>query len=37
MITSIREELERLRDKAGFWIGEDVYMKALRSSKEERD
>jgi len=37
MIPSQREEFDRLRDKAGFWIGEDVYMKALRSSKEERD
>ena len=37
MIPSLREELDRLRDKAGFWIGEDVYMKVLRSSKEESD
>jgi len=37
MIPSLREELDRLRDKAGFWIGEDVYIEALRSSKEERD
>lgn len=36
MIPSLREELDKLRNEAGFWIGEDVYMKALSSSGEER-
>ncbi len=36
IIQSLREELDKLRNEAGFWIGEDVYMKALRSSGEER-
>ena len=37
MIPSLREELDKLRDEAGFWIGDDVYRNALCSSGEERD
>ena len=37
MIPSQQEELDRLRDEAGFWIGDDVYMKALQSSEENRN
>jgi len=33
-ISSLREELDRLRNDAGFWIGEEVYKKALRASGE---
>lgn len=35
MIPSLQEELDKLRDEAGFWIGEDVYIKALRSFKAD--
>lgn len=31
-ISSLREELDRLRNDAGFWIGDDVYKKALHAS-----
>ena len=37
MIPSLQEELDKLRDEAGFWIGDDVYMKALQSSEENRN
>ena len=33
MIPSLQEELDKLRDEAGFWIGDDVYIKALQSSE----
>jgi uncharacterized protein len=36
MIPSLREELDKLKYEAGFWIGDDVYRKALCSSWEER-
>jgi predicted nucleic acid-binding protein len=36
-IPSLKEELDRLRNDAGFWIGDDVYYKALRASGEGRD
>lgn len=36
-ILSLQEELDRLRNDAGFWIGDDIYSKALRASGECRD
>jgi predicted nucleic acid-binding protein len=33
-ILSLRMELDKLRNYAGFWIGEDVYRKALYASGE---
>ncbi|HUS75082.1 MAG TPA: DUF3368 domain-containing protein [Methanothrix sp.] len=36
-IPSLREELDRLRNDAGFWIGDDVYKKALQASGEDQD
>jgi predicted nucleic acid-binding protein len=36
-ILSLQEELDRLRNDAGFWIGDDIYSKALRASGEGRD
>ncbi len=35
-ISSLKEELDRLRNDSGFWIGEDVYQKAIRSSERRR-
>lgn len=35
-IPSLREELDRLRNDAGFWIGDDVYRKALHASGEDQ-
>jgi predicted nucleic acid-binding protein len=35
-ITSLREELNRLRNEAGFFIGNDVYKKALQASGEDK-
>lgn len=32
-ITSLREELNRLRNEAGFWIGNDVYKKAFQAGR----
>lgn len=37
LISSLREELDKLRNEAGFWIGDDVYRKALCASEEEGD
>lgn len=34
-ISSLREELDRLRNDAGFWIGEEVYTKALNAVGED--
>ncbi len=34
-IPSLREELDRLRNDAGFWIGDEIYEKALRASGEK--
>ena len=31
---SLREELDRLRNEAGFWLGEDVYQQALHEVGE---
>ena len=36
-ILSLREELDKLRNEAGFWIGDDIYRKALCASEEEGD
>jgi len=33
-ISSLKEELDRLRNDAGFWIGEEVYRKALMAVGE---
>ena len=33
LISSLREELDKLRNEAGFWIGDDVYRKALCASE----
>ena len=30
-VTSLREELDRLRSKAGFWIGDEIYWRALKA------
>ena len=35
IISSLQEELDRLRNDAGFWIGEDVYRKALKAVGED--
>lgn len=34
-VVSLREELDRLRKEAGFWIGDDIYQQALRAVGEE--
>lgn len=34
-ITSLREELNKLRDDAGFWIGDEIYRRALQAVDEE--
>ncbi len=36
-ISSLREELDRLRNNAGFWIGDEIYEKALHASGEDHD
>jgi uncharacterized protein len=36
-IPSLQEELDRLRNDAGFWIGDDAYKKALHASREDKD
>jgi predicted nucleic acid-binding protein len=36
-ISSLQDELDRLRIDAGFWIGEEIYRKALRVSGEDLD
>jgi len=36
-IPSLQEELDRLRNDAGFWIGDDIYKKALHASGEDKD
>lgn len=35
ILPSLREELDRLRHDAGFWIGDDVYKRALDAVDEE--
>jgi len=34
-VTSLREELDRLRSKAGFWIGDEIYRRALKAVAED--
>jgi predicted nucleic acid-binding protein len=34
-IASLREELNNLRDDAGFWIGDEIYRRALQAVAEE--
>ena len=34
-VQSLRGELDRLRQEAGFWIGDDVYQQALQAVGEE--
>ena len=36
-ISSLRDELDRLRIEAGFWIGDEIYRKALQASGEYQD
>jgi len=31
----LREELDRLREEAGFWIGDEIYQQALEAVGEE--
>lgn len=33
-VSSLRHELDRLRDEGGFWIGEDLFDRALKAVKE---
>ncbi|MDI6886483.1 MAG: DUF3368 domain-containing protein [archaeon] len=34
-VVSLREELDRLRSEAGFWIGDEIYLQALKAVAEE--
>ena len=34
-VASLREELDRLRGEAGFWIGDEIYWQALKAVAEE--
>ncbi|MCL0078512.1 DUF3368 domain-containing protein [Dehalococcoidia bacterium] len=34
-VESLREELDRLRNEAGFWIGDEIYRQALEAVEEE--
>ena len=34
-VASLREELDRLREEAGFWIGDEIYWRALNAVTEE--
>ncbi len=34
-IASLREELDRLRNDAGFWIRDEIYQRALQAVAEE--
>lgn len=34
-VASLREDLDRLRNEAGFWIGDEVYRCALQAVAEE--
>lgn len=34
-VAQLREELDRLRGKAGFWIGDEIYWRALNAVMEE--
>lgn len=33
-VASLREELDRLRNEAGFWIGDEIYWRALNAVAE---
>jgi len=33
-VPSLREELDRLRSEAGFWMGDEIYRRALKSVAE---
>jgi predicted nucleic acid-binding protein len=34
-ITSLREELDKLRNEVGFWIGDALYRRVLQAVAEE--
>jgi predicted nucleic acid-binding protein len=34
-VISLREELDKLRSEAGFWIGDEIYWHALKAVAEE--
>ena len=34
-VASLREELDRLREEAGFWVGDEIYWRALNAVTEE--
>ena len=34
-VASLREELDRLRREASFWIGDEIYWQALKAVAEE--
>jgi len=34
-VASLREELDKLRNDAGFWIGDEIYRRALKAVSEE--
>ena len=33
-VISLREELDRLRGESGFWIGDEIYWRALNAVTE---
>jgi len=33
-VVSLRKELDRLRSQAGFWIGDEIYWRALKAVAE---
>lgn len=34
-VASLREELDKLRNETGFWIGEEIYRRVLQAVEEE--
>ena len=34
-VISLREELDKLRSEVGFWIGDELYLRALKAAAEE--
>jgi predicted nucleic acid-binding protein len=34
-VASLREELDRLRSEAGFWVGDEIYWQALKAVAEQ--
>jgi len=34
-VVSLREEMDKLRNEAGFWIGNEIYCQALKAVVEE--